>query len=94
MKDDVALLLDLLEKRECAGVRSWRRSSQRIAATGVLGLVAARAQHQTVEQRRIPAMANVMQFELLPRPAGLIAVLGAQQGVAANDRTEFSAQAC
>jgi len=57
----------------------------------VLGLVAARARHQTVEQRRIPAMANVMQFELLPRPAGLTAVLGAQQRVAANDRTEFSA---
>jgi hypothetical protein len=27
----------------------------------------------------------------LPRPAGLTAVLGAQQRVAANDRTEFSA---
>jgi hypothetical protein len=41
--------------------------------TGVLGLVAARAQHQAVEQRRIRAMANVMQFELFPRPACLMA---------------------
>jgi len=38
-------------------------------------------------------MANVMQFELLPRPACLTAVLGAQPGVAANDGTEFSAHA-
>jgi hypothetical protein len=43
----------------------------------MLGLVAARAQHQTVEQRRIPAMANVMQFELLPRPACFTAIFGA-----------------
>jgi len=50
-----------------------------------------RAQHQTVEQRRIPAMAHVMQFELLPRPACLTAVLGAQQRVAANNGTEFTA---
>jgi hypothetical protein len=69
------------------------KSTARIAATDVFGLVAARTQHQTVEQRRIPAMANVMQFELLPRPACLTAVLGAQQCVAANDRTEFSAHA-
>jgi hypothetical protein len=58
---------------------------------GVLGLVAARAQHQTVEQRCIPAMADVMQLELLPRSACLTAVLGAQQRVAADDGTEFSA---
>ena len=62
-------------------------------ATGVLGLVAARTQHQAVEQRRISTMAHVMQLELLTRPAGLATVLGAQQRVAANDRTEFSAHA-
>jgi len=38
-------------------------------------------------------MANVMQLELLPRSASLTAILGAQQRVAANDRTEFSAHA-
>ena len=36
-------------------------------------------------------MAKVMQFRLLPRPAYFTAVLGAQQRVAADDRTEFSA---
>jgi hypothetical protein len=45
---------------------SFFPSRARIAATGVFGLVAACAQHQTVEQRRIPAMADVMQFELSP----------------------------
>ena len=35
----------------------------------------------------------MMQFELLPRPACLTAILGAQQRVAANDGTEFSAHA-
>jgi hypothetical protein len=61
------------------------KSRARIAATGVLGLVAARAHHQTV------GLANLMQFELLPRPACFTAVLGAQQRGGAKDRTEFSA---
>jgi len=73
------------------GATSFFPGRPRIAATGMLSLVAACAQHQTVEQRRIPTMADVMQFELLPRPAGLTPILGAQQRVAANDRTEFSA---
>jgi hypothetical protein len=42
------------------GATSPFPSRARIAATGVFGLVAARTQHQAVEQRRIPAMANVM----------------------------------
>ena len=37
--------------------------------------------------------ADVMQFELLARSACLTAVFGAQQRVAANDGTEFSAHA-
>jgi hypothetical protein len=40
-------------------------SAALVAATGALGLVAARAQHQAVEQRRIPAMA-----QLAAMPAG------------------------
>jgi hypothetical protein len=66
----------------------WREraAEMRSIANAIPGL--ARAQHQTVEQRCVPAMADVMQFELLARPACLTAVLGAQQRVAANDRAE------
>jgi hypothetical protein len=64
------------------------KSRARVAAKGVLGLMAASAQHQTVEQRRIPTPADVMSFELLARSA----CFTAQQRVAANDGTEFSAR--